>query len=72
MANYTNRTQRMAFYERCHKALVGRGRASRLVIPEGVQMVEFHEPCFMCGTRGVCRHRRSYSQDVSHMAVSAP
>lgn len=29
-------------------------------VPENVERVSIHEPCFMCGTaKGLCRHRRA-------------
>lgn len=33
----------------------------RTFVPENVQRVTEHEPCFMCGTRAglECRHRRA-------------
>jgi hypothetical protein len=28
------------------------------IVPENVERVSVHEPCFMCGTaRGLCKHR---------------
>lgn len=30
----------------------------RVIVPDDVARVSEHEPCFMCGVRAGCRHRR--------------
>lgn len=34
---------------------------ARTFVPEDIQRVSVHEPCFFCGeARGLCRHRRPW------------
>jgi hypothetical protein len=60
-------------YDRDSKATINRSAISyisRIDIPEDVERREFHAPCFRCGDRGECRHRRSFFPESQSIAAN--
>lgn len=43
---------------RGHSCIVPRGQPDQFVVPADIEVRRIHEPCFMCGQREGCRHRR--------------
>lgn len=43
----------------------------RVVPPADIERREFHEPCFKCGDRGGCRHRRSQMAESNRESATA-
>jgi hypothetical protein len=58
----TTTAQRRAYYDKHFRNTMKREQPSHLRVPESIERVEFHAPCFQCGARGECRHRRSWAE----------
>lgn len=52
------------YARRNYHAITPRSPLQSVTIPEDVERLEEHRPCFNCGTRGACRHR-PWLQDLT-------
>jgi hypothetical protein len=51
-------TDYRAKYERLYSTGHARDHGRPTIVPENVERVSVHEPCFRCGiARGLCKHR---------------
>lgn len=45
---------------------------SNVTVPDNVERREYSAPCFLCGTRDGCRHRRGYFQAENSGYIESP